>query len=212
VIHSPINMRNQTIDNQTLIFRSEKVEPDWLVRCTVSNCEVILEEPCWANFLNSTFRGCNFNTKKLCAQRWMNCRWLDCKFIGEYGFNLGSRDDLFDLESGPMVVGCDLSQTALECVIVNADLPTIKFPRWPSITILEPGLHRAELQSLIFPAELRIWWFGESSDAHPSYSSKTFNWDNVVRRARESKAYPQEFAPYADEVRAILGRLPYVVL
>jgi len=217
MIRSPIYIRDKEIHDEILEFRSAKIESDTLTRCTVTNSELILEEPCWADFHGCTFRGCTVVTKKLCSQPWYECRWIDCKFIGEFGFALGRRTEDCPLTPGPMVVGCDFSETILDAALFNADLPTIKFPRWPNVTILDPHLHKEELRALKFSPMIDGWWFLYTGDlGHPGYSSMswsvTFNWDRLVTLYRDQKVGSKDFEPYSDKVRSVLGRLPYVIM
>jgi hypothetical protein len=214
VTYPQMRMVDASIENTRMVFRSAKKDNDQLIRCTVTRSEVVLEEPCWTFFLDSTFEHCRVETRKLCAQSvhaWSGNRWVDCTFIGEYAMGIGFRSADCTLSPGPMVVDCDFSKAIFNMTLVAADLPTITFPKWPHVTILEPGNHKAELRSLKFSEPIAGWWFLYSGDAHPSYSSKTFNWDNLVRRKREFKNDPLDFAPYTDEVRSTLSKLPYVI-
>lgn len=111
-----------------------------------------------------------------------------------------------------MLVDCDFSQVSGSFSLYAADLPTIRFPRWPSITFLEPAKHSKELQSLEVPKPLYIWWYGYSRGLNASISSQTLDWEKFVMEYREFKANPKDFAPYTEEVRSILGKLPYVIM
>ena len=208
MICSPINFREQEINDTTIKFRSAKKESDKLFRCTVKNCELILDEPCWTGLLDSFFQDCTLVAKKECAQMWDGCRWINCKFIGEFSMSFGGRNEDCSLPPGPMVVDCDFSQTTLASTMCNANLATIKYPLWPHVTILEPNLHKQELCALKFSPAINGWWFLYSDDSHQSYSSKTFNWDRLVKSYIDTV----DFEPYTDEIRSTLSRLPYVIM
>jgi hypothetical protein len=212
MIRSPIDIRDMVISHEEFEFRSMKVESDTLVRCSLDNCRITLEEPCWADFHGCAFHYCTILTKKKCGQPWYDCRWIECNFVGEFALGLGSRTEDCPLASGPMVIGCDFTQTSLEGVLFGADLPSIRFPHWPNVTILEPYVHQSELRALKLSPALEIWWFGECNNAHASYSSKTFNWDEVVKRKKSSKFAPVDLEPYTNEIRSVLGQLPYVIM
>ena len=208
MISSPINFREKEIRDTTIEFRSSKKESDVLIRCTLRNCDLILEEPCWVSFASCTFKDCTIMAKKECARIWNGSRWINCKFVGEFSMGFGGRNEDCSLPLGPMVVGCDFSQTTLASTMRNAELATIKYPLWPHVTILEPGLHKQELCALKFSPAINGWWFLYSDDSHQSYSSKTFNWDRLVKSYSDTV----DFEPYTDEVRSTLSRLPYVIM
>lgn len=213
IVTSPrLEMRDREIKNTRIVFRSAKQNDDVLVRCTLSGCELVLDEPCWTSFLSCEFDGCAVVANKECAQMWRGNRWLNCTFIGDFAMGFGQRGDYCPFPLGNLVVDCDFTQTICDITLFEADLPTIKFPRWPNITILEPAKHKTELQSIQFSKILEGWWFLESRNTHPTYSSRSFNWDKLVQRKREFKDNPKDFAPYTDEVRSKLGALPYVIL
>jgi hypothetical protein len=112
-----------------------------------------------------------------------------------------------------MLVDCDFTQTNLAgCALFEAELRTIRFPKWPNVTFLEPGQHKSELQALRFPPAIQVWWDIVASGFHVKYSSETYNWDHYVKDAREAEFLPYDPEPYRDEFRSVLATLPYVII
>jgi uncharacterized protein YjbI with pentapeptide repeats len=214
MIVSPYDIKGQDFEGTGFECGSSRQETDWLVECNLRDCELRIVEPCWTRFLNCTFRDCVIIAQKESRQTWEACRWINCKFVGDYcSAVFGYTGRYCALAPGSMLVDCDFSDTNLHgCAFFNAELTTIKYPKWPNVTILDPKLHQSELRSLRFSPIVQIWWDIYSAGIYESNTSKTFNWDRVVKARKESEHAPQDFQPYADEVRSIIGCLPYVIL
>jgi hypothetical protein len=54
---------------------------------------------------------------------------------------------------------CDFTAAHIHgCRFVGCDATTLKFPRWPYFTILDPYRRLEEFASITWPRELRTWF------------------------------------------------------
>src|SRR5581483_595762 len=95
-----------------------------------------------------------------------NC-WERCKFLGTYwSCQFGQLQSPFEYESEKLdgfrvwtnpwgrylVKECDFSQARMHyCAFENCDVSTMKFPRWPCFTILDPARNRDDFAEIDLP-------------------------------------------------------------
>jgi hypothetical protein len=157
------------------IFENREIQDEWLELTdkkanyilgpdlTLRNCTLVTRVSGRSLSLHSTrFIDCSFEVKQQLTnfQQWICVSLKGCRFKGrflgndfghwpEYGnqpeYQFGSIED------------CDFSEARLDsCRISGADVRTLRFPRWPCFTFLEPLRHAAELRSVQWPG-----WFGD---------------------------------------------------
>src|SRR5262249_38984724 len=213
VIRSWFDIREKEVHGTRLECGTDPRDNDNLIRSTLESCELVLIEPCHTFCYECIFDTCTIMAQKQCRRSWNNCRWAHCTFLGDYeSVSFGDCDENCTLPPGPMLRNCDLSKTNLhECVVCNADLGSMKFPRWPNVTFLEPLEHIAELKSLTFPLDLNIWWDIFVGGVDTSYSAITLNWQSLVEAMKNPKYGPTELEPYTDLFRSTISRLRFVI-
>ena len=130
---------------------------------TLKNCTLVLKVPARQLFIHGVrFIDCTFEVKQELKnyQQWIGASLEGCRFKGrlsgcdfghwpEYGsdpeYHLGSIED------------CDFSEARLDgCRFMGCDPATLRFPKWPCFTILDP-IHRA-------PELRRVKWPGSFGD------------------------------------------------
>ena len=76
-----------------------------------------------------------------------------CRFKGRFaGNDFGFREDGNARERAGGIEDCDFSEAQLHGVaFFNCDMTTIRLPRWPCFTFLDPLRHVAELRQHAWP-------------------------------------------------------------
>ena len=148
------NERMELTDKGSLYFFGPNV--------TLKNCTLILKVPA-RNLLirgGTRFIDCTFEVKQELKnhQDWISASLKGCRFKGrltgcdfghwpEYGsdpeYQQGSIED------------CDFSEARLHaCRFMGCDPASLRFPKWPCFTILDPIVRAPELRGLMWPGPL----------------------------------------------------------
>ncbi|PTL77071.1 hypothetical protein [Vitiosangium sp. GDMCC 1.1324] len=147
------NERLELTDKGSLYFLGRNL--------TLRNCTLVLKVPASRLFIREVrFIDCAFEVKQELKnhQDWIKASLTGCRFKGrltgcdfghwpEYGsepeYQLGS------------IENCDFSEARLEaCRIMGSDPATIRFPKWPCFTILDPIGRARELNSVQWPGRV----------------------------------------------------------
>ena len=132
-----------------------------------------LKEVCWCS---AHLKGCR-----------LTGRFFSCDF-GHFPNSKVLYEDLGGIED------CDFTAAHLHaCRFVGCDASTLKFPRWPYFTILEPRQRHREFASITWPREIRSWF--TSADMDPETTAAiTFSATALAKQAGVSE----------DRIRALL--------
>jgi hypothetical protein len=144
------NERLELTDKGTLYFLGRNL--------TLKNCTLVLRVAASNLFIRDVrFIDCTFEVKQELKnhQQWIRASLKGCRFKGrlsgcdfghwpEYGkepeYQLGSVED------------CDFSEARLDHCRFHGDDPrSLRFPKWPGFTILDPIRRVAELRDLAWP-------------------------------------------------------------
>jgi hypothetical protein len=125
---------------------------------TLKNCTLVLKVPARQLFIDQVrFINCTFEVKQELKnhQDWIRATLKGCRFKGrlsgcdfghwpEYGsdpeYQLGSIED------------CDFTEARLDgCRFMGCDPTTLRFPKWPCFTFLDPIRRAPELRSAKWP-------------------------------------------------------------
>jgi hypothetical protein len=153
--------KNQEITNERLELTNNNSLYFLSTGLTLRNCTVVLKVPASRLVIKqATFIDCTFEVKQELKnhQQWISASLKGCRFKGrltgcdfghwpEYGsdpwFHFGSIED------------CDFSEARLQgCRIMGCDPTTIRFPKWPCFTILDPIGRASELRGLTWPGPM----------------------------------------------------------
>jgi len=103
------------------------------------------------------FINCSFEVKQQLTnyQDWICASLKGCRFKGRFrGNDFGHWPEYGDEPEYQFgsIEDCDFSEARLEtCRFHGCDLRTLRLPRWPCFTFLEPLRHFAELQRVEWP-------------------------------------------------------------
>ena len=142
------NERLELTDKNSLYYLSTHL--------TLKNCTVVLKVPARNLVINQArFIDCTFEVKQELKkkQTWVLASLKGCKFKGNLsdcdfghwpgyapGWEHGSIED------------CDFSEARLDgCRIMGCDPATVRFPKWPCFTLLDPVQNSRALKSATWP-------------------------------------------------------------
>ncbi|WP_224368702.1 pentapeptide repeat-containing protein [Hyalangium versicolor] len=127
---------------------------------------------------------------------WYTAHLKGCRFTGRlFSCDFGHQPDygvVYQDVGG--IEDCDFTAAHLHaCRFVGCDASTLKFPRWPYFTILDPYRRREEFASITWRREIRSWF--TSFDMYPEETAAiTFSATALAKDAGVSE----------DRIRALL--------
>ncbi|OJH36589.1 pentapeptide repeat-containing protein [Cystobacter ferrugineus] len=153
---------------ENIVFRDREIENERLEltdkgslyfvgpNLTLTNCTLVLKVPARNLALQGVrFVNCTFEVKQELKkkQQWVLASLKGCRFKGNLsdcdfghwpgyapGWEHGSIED------------CDFSEARLDgCRIMGCDPSTVRFPKWPCFTILDPVRNSRALRSATWP-------------------------------------------------------------
>jgi hypothetical protein len=156
-----VRLNNQTIEGVELVLTNEEAEahvlgPDLVLK----RCRLILRTTARGLIMTRVkFVQCHIEARRklLNFQEWCACWLQECAFHGRFvGNDFGHWPE--DLGSHGGIEGGDFSTATLDgCRFVGCNMHTIRLPRWPCFTLLDPVKRVKELQGARWPGKLDIW-------------------------------------------------------
>ncbi|WNG34164.1 pentapeptide repeat-containing protein [Archangium violaceum] len=127
---------------------------------TLRNCTVVVKVSGRNLFLTgSRFIDCTFEVKQELKnhQQWVKASLKGCRFKGRLtGCDFGHWPDYGTGWEHGVIEDCDFTEARLDgCRIMGSDPATIRFPKWPCFTILDPIKRARELNSVQWPGGFR---------------------------------------------------------
>lgn len=107
--------------------------------------------PMWGRLID-----CTITARRAVADHCLtSLRFEGCRFIGRFtGVRFGQRAGVDRWWEHGGIENCDFSEARLdECVFHGCDMRTIRLPKWPCFTILDPIKHGRELLSVPWPGD-----------------------------------------------------------
>lgn len=128
-------------------------------------CTVVLRMPSDLLHLASPrFIDCTIEIRRQLEEvRWYTAHLKGCRFTGrlfscDFGHFSGSKLLYYDVGG---IEDCDFTAAHVHaCRFVGCDASTLKLPRWPYFTLLEPYQRHREFASMMWPREIRYWFTG----------------------------------------------------
>jgi hypothetical protein len=109
--------------------------------------------------MSGQFINCTIQARgELKTVRWAPISLKGCRFKGRFtGNDFGFRKDLDERRTLGGIEDCDFSEARLNgCRFFNCDMRTIRLPRWPCFTFVDPLGHAAELGRREWPGQFGI--------------------------------------------------------
>jgi hypothetical protein len=140
---------------------------------TLRRCTLILRVPTRRLHLTGPrLIDCTIEVKQeLKTMRWYTAFLKGCRFTGRLsGNDFGRWPEAKGFEEIGGIEDCDFTAAVLDgCRFLGCDMKSIKLPRWPCFTILNPYHRRQELLAFAWPGNVRaamdFTWTPESTAA-----------------------------------------------
>jgi hypothetical protein len=191
------NERIEVMDKESLYFLGPNL--------TLRHCTLVLKVPARRlHILGARFIDCSFEVKQeLKNHDWSRAFLKGCRFKGRLsGCDFGHRLPLTEGRENGGIEDCDFSEALLDgCRFHGCDPRTLRFPKWPCFTVVDPIGRCRELDSVQWPGGFRpIFVEGEYRDP-PSTMAVTFF------APAEAKMY--DTTP--EELRAVIEKFDCIV-
>jgi len=152
--------KNQEIANERLELTDKNSLYYLSTGLTLRHCTVVLKVPASRLVIKqATFIDCTFEVKQELKnhQCWVSASLKGCRFKGHFsGCDFGHWPE-YGSDSAPWyqhgsIEDCDFTEARLQgCRIMGCDPATLRFPKWPCFTILDPIGRSRELNSVQWP-------------------------------------------------------------
>jgi hypothetical protein len=172
-----------------------------LRRCTL----VISVSSRWLSLLSGRLIGCTIQAKsELKNARWTKMGLQGCRFKGRFSGNeFGFREEYLDTLRLGGVEDCDFSEARLDgCRFHDCDMRTVRLPRWPCFTFMNPRANAAELGRLVWPGRFGQVIISGLAEQPESSVAETWHAPTVAKLVDTT----------AEELRAVLEGLACVVM
>jgi hypothetical protein len=162
-------------------------------------CTLVLRVPSdLLHLVGVRFIDCAIEVKRQLKEvRWYKANLNGCRFTGRlFSCDFGRRADPVAAyhEDVGGIEDCDFTAAHLHaCRFVGCDPSTLRFPRWPYFTLLEPYRRHREFASMLWPREIRAWF--TAFDEYP---------ENTVAMTYSATALAKEAGVSEDRIRALL--------
>jgi len=175
------NERLELTDKGSLYFLGRNL--------TLKNCTLVLKVAARNLFIRDVrFIGCTFEVKQELKnhQDWIRASLEGCRFKGRFsGCDFGHWPEYGsepEYQFGS-IKDCDFTEARLDgCRIMGSDPATLRFPKWPCFTILDPIGRAHELNSVQWPGDFRPSYVEGRYKDPPSTRAVTFYAPALARR------------------------------
>jgi hypothetical protein len=162
---SNVIFENQTMEGQRLELGDHNFRYYLGPNLVLQRCTLVLRVPSdLLHLAGPRFVDCTLEVKRqLTEVCWYTAHLKGCRFTGrlfscDFGHFSGSK--LLYWDKGG-IEDCDFTAAHLHaCRFVGCDTSTLKFPRWPYFTLLDPYRRHREFASIMWPREIRSWFTG----------------------------------------------------
>ncbi|WP_309894014.1 hypothetical protein [Archangium sp.] len=171
-------IEDKEIDNERLELADKNALYFLGSNLTLRQCTVVLKVPASRlHILGVRFIDCTFEVKQeLKNHDWSRAFLQGCRFMGRLsGCDFGHRLPLTEGRENGGIEDCDFSEARLDgCRFHGCDPRTLRFPKWPCFTVLDPIGRSRELNSAPWPGSfLPIYMEGQFTEP-PSTMAVTF--------------------------------------
>jgi hypothetical protein len=173
---------------------------------TLRDCTVIISAARRSlSLVSGQLINCTIQAKgQLKTMPWAPIKLKGCRFKGRFtGNDFGFREDVDDRWRAGGIEDCDFSEAELHgCAFYNCDMSTIRLPRWPCFTFLDPLEHAAELRQHAWPGRVGRVTIEVVCESTKDTAAVTWHAPTVAEKMDTT----------VEELRAALERVPGVVM
>ncbi|HLM44136.1 MAG TPA: hypothetical protein VK458_09720 [Myxococcaceae bacterium] len=200
--------KNQEIENERLELTDKNSLYYLSTGLTLRHCTVVLKVPASRLIIKqATFIDCTFEVRQELKnhQDWICASLKGCRFKGRLtGYDFGhwpeyGSDPWYQHGS---IEDCDFTEACLDgCRFMGCDPATLRFPKWPCFTFLEPIGRSRELNSIQWPGSFRpIVVDGPYRDPPSTRAVTCF----APTEAKRNDTTPEEFKAIIEKFDCIL--------
>ncbi len=200
-----IHYENRELEGERLELSKGAIY--WLgPNITLRRCTVVLSVASRSlSLVSGQLSDCTIEAKsELKNARWTKMGLKGCRFKGRFtGNEFGFREEYLDTWRLGGMEGCDFSEARLDgCRFHGCDMKTVRLPRWPCFTLMDPRAHAAELGRLEWPGLFKRVIIDSLTEQPESSVAETWYAPTVAKLVDTT----------AEELQAVLEGLPYVVM
>jgi len=190
---------NETMEGQRLELGDKNLRYYLGPNLVMRRCTLVLRAPSdLLHLVGVRFIDCTIEVKRQLKEvRWYGAHLKGCRITGRlFSCDFGHFPGYSPLPCDSMggIEDCDFSAAHLHaCRFVGCDASTLKLPRWPYFTLLEPYRRHREFASMLWPREIRYWFNG--FDEYP---------ENTVAMTYSATAFAKKAGISEDRIRALL--------
>jgi hypothetical protein len=203
-----IVFEDREIENERLELTDKKANYILGPNLTLRNCTLVLKVSARRLSLKQPrFIDCTFEVKQELKsyQSWVAASLKGCRFKGRLtGCDFGHWPEYMSLPwyQHGSIEDCDFTEAQLDgCRIMGCDPATIRFPKWPCFTILDPIGRAPELRRVQWPGRFGRVTVEELHTQPTPTQSLTYHAPSVARRL--------ETTP--EELRAVIEKFDCIV-
>ncbi|MFL5355228.1 hypothetical protein [Archangium sp.] len=203
-----VRFENQELENERLELTVKDAHYFLGPHLTLRRCTVILNVSAKRLFINQArFIDCTFEVKQELKnhQDWIGASLENCRFKGRLsGCDFGHWPEY---SSAPWcqfgsIEDCDFTEARLDgCRIMGCDPSTIRFPKWPCFTLLDPLGRAPGLRSVKWPGRFGEVIIENLHKRPPRTRSLTEHAPTVARK----------FGTTEEELRAVIEQFDCIV-
>jgi hypothetical protein len=201
-------MENKEIENERLELTDKSLHYFLGPNLTLRNCTLVLKVSARRLFLDGArFINCTFEVKQELKnhQQWVAASLKGCRFKGRLtGCDFGHWPEYSSLPGYQFgsIEDCDFTETWMDgCRIMGCDPSTLRFPKWPCFTFLDPIDRASELRDLKWPGRFGRVTVEELHTQPAPTRSLTYHAPSVAKR--------METTP--EELRAVIEKFDCIV-
>jgi hypothetical protein len=199
-----IHYENREIEGERLEFPNDAIY--WIgPNATLRGCTLVLRVTGrWLHLLSAQLIDCTLHAKsELNALRWSRVKLKGCRFKGRFtGNDFGFREDSIDKWKVGGIEDCDFSEARLHgCRFSNCDMNSLRLPRWPCFTLMDPLAHVVELSRREWPGRFGIL-----------IQALAKNPEGTVAESWHAPTVAKMLGTTAEELRAALEGQPWVFM
>ncbi len=151
---------NREVENERLELTDKEAHYFLGPHLVMRNCTLVLRVPAQRLFfVGARFIDCTFEVRQELKnhQQWLAASLTGCRFKGRMsGCDFGHWPEYMDLPGFQLgsIEDCDFTEARLDgCRIMGSDPATLRFPKWPCFTLLDPIRRAPELRGAQWPGQ-----------------------------------------------------------
>jgi hypothetical protein len=200
-----VHYENRELEGERLEL-TDKESIYWLgPNLTLRRCTLVIGVgrrqfvPMWGRLIDCTIE----TRRELDEVWWTNMRFEGCRFKGRYSsVEFGQRAGVDKWWEHGGIENCDFSEARLDlCGFHGCDMRSIRLPKWPCFTILDPLRHGPELLSVPWPGDFIPVILEGPRKERPTTSAVAFYAPAEAKRSGAT----------LDELKAAVERFDFIV-